>query len=270
MPDLSKGAVQPVDVISGEGLSLSEITVSYRNGHRPLDRFNLVLPKNSITCIIGPSGCGKSTLLRAVAGLVQPESGEIRLDGAPVRPKDTRIGFVPQNFGLLPWKTVRANIAMAMKLAEKGAQPKSAAEREAEIARWLAAMGIAGLKDRYPLSLSGGQQQRVAIARAFALHPALLLLDEPFSALDAMTRESMQQLLWTSWREHPATALFVTHDVEEAVLLGERILVMPKSREAGTVLMDNPASHLDWEGRRESACFFEQTNLVRKVIRDKW
>ncbi|MEO3945344.1 ATP-binding cassette domain-containing protein [Gorillibacterium sp. CAU 1737] len=252
-----------------EGLRFQQLTIAYPNGQRPLDRLELTLPKDRITCIIGPSGCGKSTLLRAVAGLVQPLEGEIRLSGRPVRPKETRIGFVPQNFGLLAWKTARANIVTAMELAGTGVAPGRKA-REAEADRWLAAMGIGGLGSRYPLSLSGGQQQRVAIARAFALRPSLLLLDEPFSALDAMTRESMQRLFWMSWREHPATALFVTHDVEEAVLLGERILVMPKNPEADIRLLENPASQLEWEGRRESACFFEQANLVRRVIRDAW
>lgn len=272
---LSPGAAREayaseMDAASGEpevGLTLTGLTVGYPGGGRPLEDFSLALPEGSLTCIIGPSGCGKSTLLRAVAGLVRPEAGSIRLGGRAVEPRGTRIGFVPQSFGLLPWKTAEANIAAAMKLSLPRQDKRT---RGGEIRRWLDAMGIAGLAGRYPLSLSGGQQQRVAIARAFALRPELLLLDEPFSALDAMTRESMQRLLWRSWREHPATALFVTHDVEEAVLLGERILVMPKERGAGMQLLDNPASRVEWEARRESDAFFEQVKRVRRVIQDQW
>lgn len=178
-----------------------------------------------------------------------------------------RIGLVPQNYGLLPWKTVQANIRVALQIArpEMGRTEQSAA-----VNRWLTAMGIGELAARYPLSLSGGQQQRVAIARAFALMPQLMLLDEPFSALDALTREKLQRLFLENWQANPTTALFVTHDVEEAVLLGEKILLMPSGEGRALTLLDNPLFKLPLADKRESDAFFEQTKRIRKVMQETW
>jgi NitT/TauT family transport system ATP-binding protein len=162
---------------------------------------------------------------------------------------------------------VQANIRVALQIArpEMGKTEQSAA-----INRWLAAMGIGELAARYPLSLSGGQQQRVAIARAFALMPQLMLLDEPFSALDALTREKLQRLFLENWQANPTTALFVTHDVEEAVLLGEKILLMPSGEGGALTLLDNPLFALPLADKRESEAFFEQTKRIRKVMQEKW
>lgn len=254
--------------ISRTGLTINGLQAEYAKGRPVFSRLNLTLPEHGIYTVIGPSGSGKSTLLRAIAGLLPGYEGELLYNGESVHGKGTLVGLVPQNYGLLPWKTVRENIRIAMKITAPGG---GKAEREARIVRWLEAMGIAGLADRYPLSLSGGQQQRVAIARAFAIEPALLLLDEPFSALDAMTRESLQRLFLDNWREHPATALFVTHDVEEAILLGQQIVIMPADKDSAPVLLDNGSVFaMAHEAKRESVAFFEQTKAIRKVMQELW
>lgn len=251
------------------GLSVKELEVEYKSGDLALGRVDFTLPEHGIYTILGPSGSGKSTLLRAVSGLLPDYRGELLFNGRSLRGQDVLIGLVPQNYGLLPWKTVKANIRVAMKIAHPMGQDKQA--REAQIDRWLSAMGIAELAERYPLSLSGGQQQRVAIARAFAIMPSILLLDEPFSALDAMTREALQQLFLEHWQANPSTALFVTHDVEEAVLLGQKILVLPSSKSESPEIIDNEAVFgLEYEEKRASDTFFAQIKRIRKVMQTKW
>lgn len=250
------------------GLMVEGLRIRYADGEPALDGLSLRVPERSIYAILGPSGCGKSTLLRAVAGLIRSYEGVIAFGGRPVNPRETVIGLVPQHYGLLPWKSVDANIRTALRIARPG---RGDVRQETDIIEsWLATMGIGGLRHRYPLSLSGGQQQRVAIARAFALQPDLLLLDEPFSAVDAMTRETLQELFLANWAAHPATTLFVTHDVEEAVLLGQRIVVMPRAGGRSLQLLDNPVFSLEHGKKRESGAFFEQTNALRKVMREQW
>lgn len=252
-----------------KGLEIKGVTVEYPGGQRALGHVDLCLPEHSIYTVIGPSGCGKSTLLRSIAGLIRSYTGEITFNGQSLREQGTAlIGLVPQNYGLLPWKTVQSNIRMAMKISNSGRNTKL--QQEQQITDWLTAMGIADLAQRYPLSLSGGQQQRVALARAFAILPEIMLLDEPFSALDAITREEIQTLFLDNWSSHPTTALFVTHDVEEAILLGEKIVIMPSDKEESPVIMDNPVFQITHEDKRESDEFFQQTKRIRKVMQEKW
>ncbi|OAB48129.1 ABC transporter ATP-binding protein [Paenibacillus antarcticus] len=251
------------------GLHIKELSVTYKDGQLALGRVNLSVPEHSIYTILGPSGSGKSTLLRTIAGLIKEYQGEILFDGISVHTQEPLIGLVPQSYGLLPWKTVHANINMAMKISHPYRNQRQSQEQQ--IQHWLAAMGIADLAKRYPLSLSGGQQQRVAIARAFALEPTIMLLDEPFSALDAVTRETIQRLFLENWIAHPATTLFVTHDVEEAILLGEKIIVMPSNKENHQVLIDNDhVFRIKHEDKRDSDDFFQQTKRIRKVIQEQW
>ncbi|WP_379130671.1 ABC transporter ATP-binding protein [Paenibacillus sp. sgz500958] len=251
------------------GLQINDLKVEYSGGNLALNSINLSLPEHSIYTVIGPSGSGKSTLMRAIAGLLPSYHGEILFNGHTVHSKETLIGLVPQNYGLLPWKTVQANIGLAMKITRSSAQDKM--EQETQIQEWLSSMGIADLAERYPLSLSGGQQQRVAIARAFAILPKILLLDEPFSALDAITREALQQIFLDNWLIHPATTLFVTHDVEEAILLGQKIIVMPSDKHESPEIVDNQSVfQMKYEDKRISAEFFEQTKMIRKVMQEKW
>lgn len=255
--------------LRNSGLSIKDLNVHYIAGDGGLRRINLTIPEHSIYTIIGPSGCGKSTLLRAVAGLIQDYDGEIIFGGESVHNRETLIGLVPQSYGLLPWKTVQSNMDIAIKISKRDRMCKK--DQERQIKHWLEAMGIADLAKRYPISLSGGQQQRVAIARAFALEPTILLLDEPFSALDAVTRETIQQLFLANWTQHPTTTLFVTHDVEEAILLGEKIIVMSSNKEEPPVIIDNASVfHMKYEDKRDSDVFFQQTKRMRKVIQEQW
>jgi ABC-type nitrate/sulfonate/bicarbonate transport system ATPase subunit len=188
---------------------------------RALEPIDLAVDDNDFVTILGPSGCGKSTLLRLVAGLDRPSSGRIVLDGAPVREPGPDRGMVFQSYTLFPWLTVADNIGFGLR--EKGV----ARERRNEVVReWLGRIGLTGFEHHYPKQLSGGMQQRTAIARALANDPAILLLDEPFGALDNQTRALMQELLLGIWERERKTVLFVTHDIEEAIFLASRVVVM--------------------------------------------
>ncbi|MBA9087049.1 NitT/TauT family transport system ATP-binding protein [Fontibacillus solani] len=251
------------------GLDIRNLTVEYQGGQAALKSVDLFLPEHSIYTILGPSGCGKSTLLRSIAGLIKTYHGEISYNGKALHGQDqVLIGLVPQNYGLLPWKTVQSNIRMAMRISNSGTLTKQ--QQEQQITNWLESMGIADLAHRYPLSLSGGQQQRVAIARAFAISPQIMLLDEPFSALDAITREEIQRIFLGNWNSLPTTTLFVTHDVEEAILLGEKVIMMTSNKEDPLIVMDNPLFSIKPEEKRDSEQFFQLSKEIRKVMQEKW
>ena len=181
--------------------------------------------------LLGPSGCGKSTLLRMVAGLDSPDSGDVVVNGQKVTGPGRDRGMVFQKYTSFPWLTVAENVGYGLKI--NGVAPK---EREETVSRLLKAVGLTEFADVYPETLSGGMQQRVAIARTLALRPSVILMDEPFGALDAQTRSEMQQLLLQIWDETACTILFVTHDVEEAVYLADRIFIM--SSHPGTIVED--------------------------------
>jgi NitT/TauT family transport system ATP-binding protein len=188
---------------------------------RALQPTTLAVADNDFVTILGPSGCGKSTLLRLIAGLDQPTTGKILLDGKPVSAPGADRGMVFQSYTLFPWLTVIDNIAFGLR--EKGVP----SERRAKVVHeWVSRIGLAGFEHHYPKQLSGGMQQRTAIARALANDPAILLLDEPFGALDNQTRALMQELLLGIWERERKTVLFVTHDIEEAIFLASRVLVM--------------------------------------------
>ena len=203
--------------------NVSRIFPGVRRGKptRALEPTNLQISDNDFVTILGPSGCGKSTLLRLVAGLDRPTAGRIVLNGKPVVEPGPDRGMVFQSYTLFPWLTVADNIAFGLR--EKGV----ARERRSEAVReWLVRIGLTGFEHHYPKQLSGGMQQRTAIARALANDPEILLLDEPFGALDNQTRALMQELLLDIWERARKTVLFVTHDIEEAIFLGSRVVVM--------------------------------------------
>ena len=181
--------------------------------------------------LLGPSGCGKSTLLRLIAGLDRPDSGEILVNDQPVYGPGKDRGMVFQKYTSFPWLTVAHNIAYGLKI--NGMPPERCKETVAQL---IQAIGLSGFENAYPETLSGGMQQRVAIARTLAVRPAVILMDEPFGALDAQTRGEMQQLLLRIWGETASTILFVTHDVEEAIYLADRIFIM--SAHPGTIVED--------------------------------
>jgi NitT/TauT family transport system ATP-binding protein len=188
---------------------------------RALEPTSLKVPDNDFVAILGPSGCGKSTLLRIVAGLDRPSAGRVLLDGREVSGPGPDRGMVFQSYTLFPWLTVARNIAFGLR--ERGVP---AAERERIVAAYVAKVGLTGFERHFPRQLSGGMQQRTAIARALANEPLILLLDEPFGALDNQTRSLMQELLLAIWEAERTTVLFVTHDIEEAIFLANRVVVM--------------------------------------------
>ncbi|BAT58500.1 aliphatic sulfonates import ATP-binding protein SsuB [Variibacter gotjawalensis] len=176
---------------------------------------------NDFITLLGPSGCGKSTLLRMIAGLDRPSTGRIMLDGKPVIAPGPDRGMVFQSYTLFPWLTIAENIGFGLR--EKGVPT---AKRNATVAQWLERVGLKGFANHYPKQLSGGMQQRTAIARALANDPGILLLDEPFGALDNQTRALMQEMLLGIWERERKTVVFVTHDIEESIFLASRVLVM--------------------------------------------
>jgi len=188
---------------------------------RALEPTNLDVGNNDFVTILGPSGCGKSTLLRIVAGLDRPTEGRVVLDGREVAGPGADRGMVFQSYTLFPWLTVRENIAFGLR--ERGVPE---AERGRVVDGFIQRVGLAGFANHWPKQLSGGMQQRTAIARALANDPKILLLDEPFGALDNQTRTLMQELLLGIWERDQKTVLFVTHDIEEAIFLGSRVIVM--------------------------------------------
>jgi NitT/TauT family transport system ATP-binding protein len=186
-----------------------------------LDQVSLEVANREFVALLGPSGCGKSTLLYLIGGFMPVETGAIRVDGKPITAPGPDRGIVFQHFALFPWKTVRGNVLYGL---ERQGMPKE--EREKRAADFIELVGLHGFEDSYPSQLSGGMKQRTAIARTLAFDPKILLMDEPFGALDAQTRGLMQFELQRIWQRTPKTVIFVTHDVQEAVYLADRVAVM--------------------------------------------
>ena len=209
---------------TGLGVTIDDVGVSFgarSGGVEALGGVNLEIAAGSFTAVIGPNGCGKSTLLRLVAGLLPPASGRVRVDGADPRPGDGRVGLAFQQPRLVPWRSTLDNVALPLELAGV-----PAAERRVLASEALDRVGLTAAASLRPRELSGGMAQRAAIARALIGDPPVLLLDEPFSALDALTRETFNDELQRLWMERPRTVVFVTHSVSEAVALADRVVVM--------------------------------------------
>jgi len=203
-------------------LSLEEVSKEFRQnggGIAVLDRISLEIREGEFVCILGPSGCGKSTLLNIVGGFIPPTSGAVRIDGEPVKAPDPRRIFVFQERGVFPWLTVEGNIGF-------GLFRLSRSERASRIAHYVKLVGLEGFEGAYPHELSGGMKQRLEVARALAVNPDMLFLDEPFGSLDSITRLGMRRELLRIWTLERKTILFVTHDIEEAVQLADRVVVL--------------------------------------------
>ncbi|WP_280414382.1 ABC transporter ATP-binding protein [Nocardia carnea] len=215
-------------------LRLDAVSLSY-TGEPVIAGLSLDVRPGEILILTGPSGCGKSTVLRALAGLLAPDAGRVLADGDPVTTTSRDRAVVFQDNALLPWRSVRANIELALRLR---GEPK--AGRRAAADRWIAEVGLTGFADYLPKSLSGGMRQRVQLARGLAGAPRAVMMDEPFGALDSQTRAIMQRLLVETWRTHPTTVVFVTHDVDEALLLGDRVAVLGRAGRPLRALIDIP------------------------------
>jgi NitT/TauT family transport system ATP-binding protein len=225
--------------------------------------FDLKLDKGDICAVIGPSGCGKSTVLYVLSGIIPEYEGEALIDGEPANPKLHRIGLIPQHYGLLEWADVYDNAILGLEI--KRSDPK---DHQPYIEHILDRIGLIGLKSKYPNSLSGGQRQRVSIARSFIMKPDILLMDEPFSALDAITREGIQDLFLSIWKENTVSTVFVTHSIEEAVYLGRKIAVMSPS--PGRVLNKFHNPLFGQEDLRLSGEYYRFTMEIRKMVKDVW
>ncbi|HEX5813924.1 MAG TPA: ABC transporter ATP-binding protein [Methylomirabilota bacterium] len=240
-------------------------TYADRDGQpvRALDGIDLVVESEEFVAVLGPSGCGKSTLLSLIAGLLAPTGGAIWLEGDVARGR-TPTAMVFQEFALFPWRTVQTNVEFGL---EEAGVP--AAERARRAARCIALTGLDGFETRYPHQLSGGMRQRVGIARALAVEPAVLLMDEPFSALDAQTRQLMQEELLGIWERTRQTIVYVTHNIHEAVYMADRVVVL--SRRPGRVLaevkieLERPRA----ERMMGEAAFLTAVERIWSLIRDQ-
>jgi NitT/TauT family transport system ATP-binding protein len=215
-------------------LELDRVRLSY-NGTPVIDGLSLTVRPGEILVLTGPSGCGKSTVLRALAGLLLPDGGRVLADDAEVTTTSGDRGMVFQDNALLPWRTVRSNIELALRLR---GEPR--ATRRAQAEHWIDELGLAGFGGFLPKSLSGGMRQRVQLARGLAGAPRAVMMDEPFGALDTQTRSAMQRLLIDTWRTHPTTIVFVTHDVDEALALGDRIVVLGRAGQPLRAVLEVP------------------------------
>lgn len=209
--------------ISSRGIPQLQVKELYKRFDRlmVLQNVNLHLYANELVCIVGASGCGKSTLLNIIAGLTPPTSGQVLMDGEPMLGPGSDRGMIFQSYSLFPWLTVAENVAFGLRLKN---MPKQ--QRKEKVEYYLNVVGLSQFARAYPKQLSGGMKQRVAIARALANEPEVLLMDEPFGALDAQTKEQMQQFTLDLWQKTQMTVLMISHDVEEAIFLSQRIYVM--------------------------------------------
>lgn len=238
-------------------IDVVDLTFAYDGHPSTFTDFSLQVGRGEIWAVIGPSGCGKTTLLYLLAGLLFPDSGEIRIDGRSIRRPRPESGLVLQDHGLLPWAKVRENTRLGLKIRKfYGADGRHAPadllltedDGDHQVAYWLNRLGIEHLADQFPLKISRGQRQRTALARTLVLSPDLLLLDEPFSALDAPTREDLQRLILELQQEYGLTCIIVTHDIEEAVAMGRHILALTGRANRKAQVIQNVCS-LDQEGR---------------------
>jgi NitT/TauT family transport system ATP-binding protein len=229
-----------------------------------LDDVSFDVPAGAVLTVVGPSGCGKSTLVHLIAGLIRPLAGDMLVDGQVVRRPGPDRGVVFQELGILPWRTVRANIGHGLEIAGR---PRR--EREGIVDDYIELVGLRGFEDRYPHELSGGMKQRVAVARTLAADPKVILMDEPFAAVDAQTRITLQEELLRISTVTSKTILFVTHSVDEAVFLGDQVLVLTRrpGRVKTIVEVPLPRPERSWDGLAGEPRFLEVRERVMRLVR---
>ena len=243
-------------------IHLNNVSVTYQTDagdHNALAQVDLTLDTGSSCVVIGPTGCGKSSLLYLLAGLLKPTSGQVIVNGEPLVSVRLTTSLILQQHGLFPWKNAVENTSLGLTL--RGVKKD---ERSAIIKVLMEDMGIWDVRDSFPSQLSGGQKQRVAIARSLATEPDLLLMDEPFSALDSMTRESLQNLVLGLWRKRSFTYILVTHSIEEAVFLGRRILILSPRPGRLVSILDNPG--MGEESYRLTEAFHSKCSEIRQIV----
>lgn len=217
-----------------------DVTKQYNEGGNPLsvlDGISLNIDDEEFVVIVGPSGCGKTTFLKMIDGQIEPSAGEIRINDQPVTGPIPEVAMVFQSFQLLPWRTVIKNVELGLEIQNV---PEN--QRREQAQKWINLVGLDGFEDSYPSDLSGGMQQRVGLARALAVDPEILLMDEPFGALDAQTKDKMQTELLQLWEQEQKTVVFITHDISEAIYLADRVLVMSQKPATISKEIDIPFS----------------------------
>ncbi len=256
----SVSAPAAVSVPGRTKIRIESVSKSY-DGKLALGRVDLQLAENSFTCLLGPSGCGKSTLLNMIAGFVPPTTGQVLVDSEAVAGASADRGVVFQEYALFPWRTALANVEFGPLMRRK-----PTAERRATARRYLELVGLKAHADKFPSELSGGMKQRVAIARALANNPSVLLMDEPFGALDAQTREVLQEELLRIWEQERKTVVFVTHSISEAIFLADRIVVMATQPGLIKDLVDVSLSH---PRDRSSPEFVDLERHIKLSVREE-
>jgi NitT/TauT family transport system ATP-binding protein len=252
-------------------IQVQDLIFTYPNGTVIFETLSWSVDRGETWAIIGPSGCGKTTLLYLLAGLRRPTSGRVLIDGQPlIRPRP-RTGLILQDYGLLPWATVWDNAALGMQIrafyGPDGVHTpvdEKLDDKAARVDHWLKRLGIDHVAGQYPHQISGGQRQRTAIARTLVLRPDLLLMDEPFGALDALTREDLQNLTLELGAEQHLTTVLVTHNIDEAVFMGEKILVLGRPPNREVIVVNNPEA--GGAGFRQRDSFFARCNELRELM----
>jgi NitT/TauT family transport system ATP-binding protein len=242
-------------------IRIDGVSMTFDNGVTALRQVNLELAENSFTCLLGPSGCGKSTLLGMIAGFVQPTAGRVLVEGAQVSGASADRGVVFQEYALFPWRTAIGNVEFGPLMRRL---PR--AQRRSIALNYLALVGLAGHESKYPSELSGGMKQRVAIARAFANSPSVLLMDEPFGALDAQTREILQEEMLRIWQHERKTVVFVTHSISESLFLADRIVVMATKPGTIKAVIDVDLPH---PRERTEASFIALERKIKHLVREE-
>lgn len=240
-------------------IKIEQLYFGYVSGAPVFADFNWNVAPAERWSVIGPSGCGKTTLLYMLAGLRIPASGRINIGGRSLLSPRLSTGLILQSYGLLPWATALDNVTLGLKIRRLNNGEINRVSME-----WLTNLGVSDVSDRYSVELSGGQQQRVAIARTLALNPDLLLMDEPFGSLDAITREEMQNLVLELWESFSSTMVLVTHNIEEAVFLGKKIMILTRPPNGTPTIIDNNKS--GYIKYRDTTDFVEKCEEIRKLV----
>ena len=251
-------------------IELDRITFAYPGAKPLFQDFSWQVNRGEAWAVLGTSGCGKSTLLYLLAGLRFVQSGQLRIDGSPLTRPRPQTGLIIQDYGLLPWATVRQNVELGLRVRNfygpDGTHAPRGYKPSLEVEPWLERLGLSSVVSQYPGQISGGQRQRTAIARTLALQPDLMLMDEPFSSLDAPTREGLRRLMLELWAEQALTMVIVTHSIEEAAVLGQRILLLGKSPNQTAQIIDNPGATADHF--RESETYSRMCRLLRERLEE--